>query len=152
MIFQMHTLRCRISKVRRLYGEDGVTLIELLVVLIIIGLLAAIAIAAFTGQQNKAHDAEAKAAAKSAQLAMETYYVEHKSYQGVTVSELQSLQPALNDAPSLAIQQATSNEFQLSTSSTSTDPVTFTVARSPSGTISRTCTPPNAGGCKGGLW
>ena len=35
-------------------------------------------------------------------LAMETYYVEHKSYAGATVGELESLQPALRDAPSLA--------------------------------------------------
>jgi type IV pilus assembly protein PilA len=132
--------------------EEGFTLIELLVVLIIIGLLAAIGIATFTGQQNKAHDAEAKSAAKTAQLAMETYYVEHKSYSGVTVEELQSLQPALQDAPNLAIHQATSNEFELSTSSTATSPVTFRVVRSAGGTVSRTCSPGNEGGCKGGLW
>jgi type IV pilus assembly protein PilA len=133
--------------------EDGFTLIELLVVLIIIGLLAAIAIATFTGQQNKAHDAEAKAAARTAQLAMETYFVEHKSYTGATVSELQAVQPALQDAPSLAIQQATSNQFQLTTSSTATNPVTFTVARSANGTIAHTCTPASTGGCQsGGVW
>ena len=132
--------------------EDGFTLIELLVVLIIIGLLAAIGIAAFTGQQNKAHDVEAKSAAKSAQLAMETYYVEHKSYTGVTVGELEILQPALQDAPALTIHQAAGEEFQLSTASDATKPVTFTVTRSGSGTISRTCTPANEGGCKGGTW
>ena len=151
MMFSMSPC-CRKSAVRRLEREDGFTLIELLVVLIIIGLLAAIAIATFTGQQNKAHDAEAKSAAKTAQLAMETYYVEHKSYQGATVGELESLQPALRDAPSLAVQQATSNQFELSTSSTSTNSVTYTVARSSSGTISRTCAPANTGGCKGGVW
>jgi type IV pilus assembly protein PilA len=133
-------------------NEDGFTLIELLVVLIILGLLAAIAIASFTGQQDKAHDAEAKAAARSAQLAMETYFVEHKSYTGATVSQLQSLQPALQDAAGLAVQQASSNQYALSTSSTSTNPVTFTVARSANGTITRTCTPANAGGCKSGVW
>jgi type IV pilus assembly protein PilA len=144
--------RCRNLAARRLKREDGFTLIELLVVLIIIGLLAAIAIATFTGQQNKAHDAEAKSAAKTAQLAMETYYVEHKSYAGATVAELETLQPALRDAPALAVQQATSNEFQLSTSSTATNSVTYVVSRSPSGTIARTCTPANTGGCKGGIW
>jgi type IV pilus assembly protein PilA len=133
--------------------EDGFTLIELLVVLIIIGLLAAIAIAAFTGQQNKAHDAEAKAAARTAQLAMETYYVDHKTYAGATVADLQNLQPSLRDAPSLAIQLATSNQFQVSTASTATDPVTFNVIRSANGTITRSCTPENTGGCKsGGVW
>jgi prepilin-type N-terminal cleavage/methylation domain-containing protein len=133
-------------------AEDAFTLIELLVVLIIIGILAAIAIASFTVQQNKAHDAEAKSAARSAQLAMETYFVDHKSYAGATVSQLQSVQPSLADAPGLAIQQATPNRYQLSTSSTSTSPVTFTVTRSPSGTTTHSCTPANAGGCNGGVW
>ena len=132
--------------------EDAFTLIELLVVLIIMGILAAIAIASFTGQQNKAHDAEAKSAARSAQLAMETYFVDHKSYAGATVSDLQKLQPSLADAPGLAIQEATSNQFQLSTSSTSTSPVTFTVARSAGGTTAHTCTPADAGGCNSGVW
>ena len=133
--------------------EDGFTLIELLVVLIIIGLLAAISIAAFTGQQNKAHDAEAKVAARSAQLAMETYFVDHRSYSGATVAELQSVQPSLADAPGLAIQQATSNQYQLSTSSTATNAVTFSVTRSANGTITRSCTPANTGGCQaGGVW
>jgi type IV pilus assembly protein PilA len=142
----------RETAARALIGEDGFTLIELLVVLIIIGLLATIAIAAFTGQQNKAHDVDAKSAARSAELAMETYYLEHKSYAGATVTELQSLQPSLRDAPSLAVQQATSNEYQLSTSSTSTTAVTFTVARSANATIVRSCTPPNTGGCHAGVW
>jgi type IV pilus assembly protein PilA len=151
MMFQMREHRRKVT-VRRLEREDGFTLIELLVVLIIIGLLAAIGIAAFTGQQNKAHDAEAKSAAKSAQLAMETYFVEHKSYTGATVGELEILQPALQGAPALTIHQAAGHEFRLSTASTATNPVTFTVTRTASGTISRTCSPANEGGCKGGVW
>jgi type IV pilus assembly protein PilA len=152
MKFSMLVSR-RKSAVRTLVREDGFTLIELLVVLIIIGILAAIAIAAFTGQQNKAHDAEAKASARSAQLAMETYFVDHRSYSGATIAELESVQPALTDAPNFAIQQATSNGYQLSTSSTSTNSVTFTVTRSANGTITRSCTPANTGGCKpGGVW
>jgi type IV pilus assembly protein PilA len=151
MMFPMSSHRRRVAP-RTLVEEDAFSLIELLVVLIIIGILAAIAIASFTGQQNKAHDAEAKSAARSAQLAMETYYVDHKSYTGATVSDLQSVQPSLADAPGLAIQQATSNQYELSTSSTSTSPVTFTVTRSAGGTTTHSCTPANAGGCNGGVW
>jgi type IV pilus assembly protein PilA len=137
---------------RRLSREDGFSLIELLVVLIIIGLLAAIAIASFTGEQDKAHDAEAKTAARSAQLAMETYFVDKKSYSGATRSELQIIQPSLVNAPNLTVVSATANQFQLQTSSNSTAPVTFTVSRSANGTIARTCSPQNTGGCKGGVW
>jgi type IV pilus assembly protein PilA len=151
MMFEMSSCR-RKASARTLIDEDGFTLIELLVVLIIIGILAAIAIASFTGQQNKAHDADAKSAARSAQLAMETYFVDHKSYAGASVAELEALQPSLADAPGLAIQQAAANQYQLSTSSSSTNPVTFTVDRSSNGTTAHTCTPANAGGCNGGVW
>jgi type IV pilus assembly protein PilA len=137
---------------RALSGEDGFTLIELLVVLIIMGILAVIAIAIFSGQQNKAHDAEAKTGVRSAQIAMETYYTEHNSYSGATVAELAKLQPSLVDAPSLSVQKATSNEYIVQTVSTSMSPVTFTVTRFPNSTIARGCAPANTGGCGPGAW
>jgi type IV pilus assembly protein PilA len=147
--------RQRITNLRsRLLGEErGFTLVELLVVLIIMGLLAAIAIAAFTSQQDKANDAEAKTHARSAQTAMESFYVERKTYSGVTRADLEEQQPALRDAPNLAIVTATSNEFEVETSSSSTNPVTFKVHRLPTGTIERTCAPAGTGGCQaGGTW
>jgi type IV pilus assembly protein PilA len=151
MMYSMPPHRRKLTA-RRLNEEGGFTLIELLVVLIIIGLIAAIAIASFAGQKDKVYDADAKTAARGAQLAMEAYFVDKKTYAGATVTELESIQPALANAPGLTVQAATANTFQLSTSSTSTTSVTFTVARSASGTISRTCSPLNTGGCKGGVW
>jgi type IV pilus assembly protein PilA len=138
----------------RLFREErAVTLIELLVVLIIIGLLAAIVIAAFTNQQDKAHDADAKTHARSAQTAMESYYVDNKTYAGATRPALEEQQTSLRDANNLAITTATSNEYEVETSSTSTNPVTFRVHRLPTGTIERTCSPAGEGGCQpGGVW
>ena len=134
-------------------GERGVTLVELLVVVIIIGLLAAIVIAAFANQQDKAHDADAKTHARSAQTAMESFFVDMKSYAGVTRADLEEQQTALRDAPNLAIVTATSNEYEIEVSSTSTNPVTFSVHRMPTGTIERTCSPASTGGCQpGGVW
>jgi type II secretory pathway pseudopilin PulG len=126
-------------------------LIELLVVLIIIGLLAAIALAAFTGQQDKAHDADAKTAARSAQIAMETYYVEHKSYSGATQAELEQLQPSLRDAPNLVVKSATNTGYEVETSSVSTKPVAFSVEKL-GGDVTRSCTPAHTGGCGNSTW
>ena len=145
--------RVNVGRSRLVPEERGVTLIELLVVLIIIGLLAAIVIAAFTNQQDKAHDADAKTHARSAQTAMESYFVEHKTYAGVTRADLEEQQTSLRDATNLAIVIATSNEFEVEGVSTSTEPVTFRVHRLPTGTIERTGSPASTGGCRpGGTW
>jgi type IV pilus assembly protein PilA len=147
--------RSRIKRegTRLLTEERAVTLVELLVVLIIIGLLAAIVIAAFTNQQDKAHDADAKTHARSAQTAMESYYIDNKTYAGATRAALEEQQTSLRDANNLAITTATSNEYEVETESTSTNPVTFKVHRLPTGTIERTCSPPDTGGCHaGGTW
>jgi type IV pilus assembly protein PilA len=144
-------IRAAIARLKR--EERGFTLIELLVVLIIIGLLAAIAIAAFATQQNKAKDVDAKTHARSAQTAMETIYLDKKSYAGTTKADLEAQQPALQNANGLTVTIATANEFEVATTSNSSAPVTFKVHRLPSGTIDRTCAPQNTGGCKaGGVW
>src|SRR4051794_14826777 len=134
-------------------GESGFTLIELLVVILIIGILAAIAVPLFIHQRTKAYDTHAKTAIRTATTAIEVYRQEHNSYAGADAPALVAIEPALGEAPGLAV-SGDADGFTISVASASgaQGGGPFTVTRS-GDTTERACGAPGQGGCPdSGTW
>ena len=125
--------------------ESGFTLVELLVVMLILGLLAAIAIPAFFNQRDKAKDASAKEAARTAETSMETFATDNGgSYANATPAALQNIESTLNGA-SLTVPTHTATTYKVTVTSSTGN--AFSIQRNANGTTVLSCTPANTDGC-----
>jgi len=126
-------------------------------VILIIGILAAIALPVFLGQQEKGQDSSAKADVRNALTQVEACYADTEDYQKCTTND---------DIGSVAktgftfqagaptgkgqIQVQASGQNQVSVTARSETGTTFTITKN-NGSVSRSCSGSSAG-CRSNAW